>query len=112
MGDRYLKEECSGNFSGMPFSGMGVIGYDNATKKYVGSWIDNMGTGIMNSEGAIDGTHKILTTNSTVINSETGKTDKVKMVTKIVDENRHVFSMYGIHDGKESLEMEITYTRK
>src|SRR5262249_28225517 len=51
MGDRYLQEEVKGSFQGMPFSGMGITGYDNIKKKYVGAWVDNMGTGVMTSEG-------------------------------------------------------------
>ncbi len=33
---------------GMPFEGMGIDGYDNLAKQYVSTWVDNMGTGIMN----------------------------------------------------------------
>lgn len=112
MGGRYLKEVCTGTMQGQPFSGMGLSGYDNMGKKYVGSWIDTMGTGILNWEGSLDSTRKVLTSTTTVMNPMTGKKDKVKMVTKIIDKDKHVFSMYGIHDGKESLEFELTYTRK
>jgi hypothetical protein len=51
LGDRFLQQEVHGSFEGMEFVGRGVIGYDNAKKKFSGSWIDNMGTGIMTSEG-------------------------------------------------------------
>jgi len=36
---------------GMPFEGMGLDGYDNASKEYISIWIDNMGTGIMYMKG-------------------------------------------------------------
>jgi hypothetical protein len=35
----------------MPFEGRGTEAYDNITKQYVNTWIDNMGTGIMHSTG-------------------------------------------------------------
>ena len=35
-----------GKMKDMQFKGMGVEGYDNVKKKFVASWIDNMGTGI------------------------------------------------------------------
>src|SRR5215510_6178115 len=41
---RYCQEQTTGEMMGKPFQGMGLTGYDNALKKYVGVWIDNMGT--------------------------------------------------------------------
>src|SRR5881396_146705 len=38
----------------MTFKGMGIDGYDNVKKKFVGTWMDNMGTGVMMSEGDYD----------------------------------------------------------
>ena len=38
----------------MSFTGMAIEGYDNVKKKFVSSWIDNMGTMILNSEGTYD----------------------------------------------------------
>lgn len=59
----------------------------------------------------MDETGKMLTTTATMPGPD-GKPADVKMVTKIVDANTHVFSMYGVMGGKEQLMMEITYTRK
>jgi hypothetical protein len=46
--------DATGKMKEMQFKGMGVEGYDNVKKKFVGSWIDNMSTGIMMSEGTYD----------------------------------------------------------
>src|SRR5438067_5516725 len=55
MGGRYVMMDVSGNMQmpgedgkmkTMQFKGMGMEGYDNVKKKFVASWIDNMGTGI------------------------------------------------------------------
>jgi hypothetical protein len=51
MGGRFLQQTVNGSFEGQPFEGRGVMGYDNGKKKWVGSWVDNMGTGIWASEG-------------------------------------------------------------
>src|SRR5437868_7039824 len=32
---RFLQQECTGEMMGGPFTGIGVTGYDNQTKKYV-----------------------------------------------------------------------------
>ena len=36
---------------GMPFEGIGYTGYDNVQQRYVGTWMDSFGTGLMNSVG-------------------------------------------------------------
>ena len=54
LGGRYQQSNHKGSFNGMPFEGMSLLGYDNAKKAFMSSWIDNMGTGIMNMEGKWD----------------------------------------------------------
>ena len=115
MDGRYLKEEYTGDFGGMPFQGIGITGYDNIKKKYVSSWVDNFGTGIMESEGTIDPAKKVITYHSKMpdpMNPMSGKMVPVKMTTRIVDDGSHIFTMYGNREGKEVRQMEITYTRK
>lgn len=51
MGGRYLEEKFTGDFMGQTFEGLGTLGYDNVGKQYVGTWIDNMSTGIMTMHG-------------------------------------------------------------
>ena len=46
---RYIQETIGSTFMGTPFRGIGHFGYDNVMKKYVGTWMDNMSTGIMMS---------------------------------------------------------------
>ena len=50
-----------GKMKDMQFKGMAVEGYDNVKKKFVSSWIDNMGTGIQFSEGTYDPASKTFT---------------------------------------------------
>ena len=54
MGDRYLDETYTGTMMGMPFEGHSTMAYDNVQKKYLSTWIDNMGTGIMFGSGTCD----------------------------------------------------------
>jgi hypothetical protein len=51
LGGRYLEQNYKGSSMGMPFEGIGYTGYDNVQKRYVGTWMDTMGTGLMNSVG-------------------------------------------------------------
>lgn len=112
FGGRYGKMDFTGDMMGSPFTGLGITGYDNHTKKYVSTWIDSMGTAILYFEGTASKDGKTIT-------QECQYDDPVKgpmtwrSITKIVDDDTHVFEMYGVNKtGKEEKMMEITYTRK
>ena len=51
LGGRYLEQVYKGSAMGMPFEGIGFTGYDNVQQRYVGTWMDTFGTGLMNSLG-------------------------------------------------------------
>jgi hypothetical protein len=104
----YLQSTYKGDFMGQPFEGLGLLGFDVKEKKYVNLWMDTMSTTYMASAGEMDPAAKTLTFKGTFPDPVTGKAMPYRMVTKIVDENQHVFSMYGVKEGKEALEMEIT----
>ncbi len=111
MGNRYMQSEYKGVFDGKPFEGMGLMGYDNQLKEFVSVWCDDMGTGLMMSDGSADPSGKVFTMMSKVPDPVTGKPMNLKMVTKVIDENQHTTSMLSMRGGKEHLDMEITYTR-
>jgi len=114
MDGRYCQESAAGQMMGQPFSGMGITGYDNVTGKYVSTWIDNMGTGIMSSTGTADASGKVINWTGTMSDPMTGKPAKERMITKFVDDNHYTFEMYGIPPGgkKEMKMMTIEYSRK
>ncbi len=113
MDGRFLEEHYTGDFMGMPFKGLGISGYDNVQKKYVTSWIDNMGTGIMLFVGTGDASGKNLTLTGEYADPMTGKMTKMRSVSKVVDDKTFIFEMHGPgQDGKEFKMMEITHTKK
>ncbi|WP_447601814.1 DUF1579 domain-containing protein [Nitrospira sp. Nam80] len=112
LGGRFLRQECTGDMMGQSFTGIGLNGYDNHTKKYVSTWMDSMGTAIYFMEGTASADGKTITQNGHYDDPVEGPV-KLRSVTKIVDDNHEVFEMYGSgKDGKERKMMEITYTRK
>ena len=112
LGGRFLQQECTGDMMGQPFSGIGVSGYDNHTKKYVSTWMDSMGTGIYFMEGTASADGKTITQKGQYDDPLEGRM-KLRGVTKIVDNNTEIFEMYGTgKKGKEMKMMEIIYTRK
>jgi hypothetical protein len=120
MGGRYVMMDVSGKFQ-MPgedgkmkevqFKGMGLEGYDNVKKKFVGSWIDNMGTGIMFSEGDYDAATKTFTYTSEM-EPMPGMKSQVREVLKMTDTNHMMLEWYENQGGQEKKTMEIAYTRK
>lgn len=114
MDGRYIQEVDSGMMNGMPFTGMGLYGFDNVSGKYVSSWIDNMGTGIMTSVGAADASGKVITWMGTMNDAVTGKPATARMVTTIADDDHHTFEMFSTPPGakKEMKVMTIEYARK
>ena len=114
MDGRYCQEVVSGQMMGQPFSGMGLTGYDNVLGKYVSTWNDNLGTGIMTSTGTPDASGKVITWVGVMSDPMTGKASKERMVTTIVDNDHHTFEMYGTPPGgkKEMKMMTIEYSRK
>ena len=111
LGGRYLKSTFKGTMMGMTFEGMGLDAYDNATKEYLSTWIDNMGTGIMLMKGTWDDAAKTVVYTGSSTDPMTGKPQPMKSVSKMVDDNHLVMTMYNIVDGKEVKSMEISYSR-
>ncbi len=113
LGGRFVEQHVEGTAMGQPFSGIGYTGYDNYKKKYVGSWVDSMGTMIMTSTGTADASGKKLTFWSTMDDVVMKKTMKVKSQVTIVDNDHHTYEMWGPGpDGKMFKTLEIHYTRK
>jgi hypothetical protein len=109
---RVLVEDVSSTMMGMPMKGHGMRGYDNVTGKYWGTWMDNMSTGIMVSEGTCDDKGACTLTGSWNDPIKKGPF-KVRMTTRWTNPTTEVFEMYGPgKDGKEMKMMEITYTKK
>lgn len=119
MGGRYFISEHKGKMQwpgpdgkmqDMIFNGMAVEGFDNAKKKYVSSWIDNMGTGIMQAEGVYNPAVKTLTYWSEY-EPMPGMKTKVREAIKIPDSNHHTMEFFEDRGGQEVKTMEISYTR-
>ena len=120
MGGRFFQMDVTGNMK-MPgedgkmksfeFKGHGMEGYDNVKKKFVGTWMDNMGTGIMMSEGDYDPASKTFTYTSEMEPMPGMKTN-VKEVLKLTDKNHMTFEWYEDRGGQEVKTMQIDYTRK
>jgi hypothetical protein len=111
LGGKYLKSTFKGSMMGMPYEGIGLDAYDNASKEYISIWIDNMGTGVMYMKGKWDDDSKSFIYTGDVVNPMTGKEEKSKNVLKKTDDNHMIMTSYSFIGEKEVKQMEIEYSR-
>ncbi len=115
MDGRYTQVEMSGEMPGMgPYSGLGVYGFDNVSKEFVSSWIDNQGTGIANGKGELSADGKTLTWKFTYNCPITKKPTVLREIETITGKNTKTLEMFGAEpkSGKEFKMMSIKLTRK
>lgn len=113
LGGRYLEQRYEGTMMGGPFSGIGVTAFDNYKKKFVSTWVDSMGTGIMMMTGTFDKAGKIITSWGMMDDPAAKKTMKAKTAVTIVDADHHTYeSWHTGPDGKMIKDLEVSYSRK
>lgn len=113
FGGRYQQSTLKGNIMGMKFEGMGLLGFDNEKKEFISIWVDNMGTGVLQTTGKWDDATKSITFIGKSLDPGTKKEIDFKEIFKVVDNNHQIMEMYGPGpDGNEFKTMEIKLTRK
>lgn len=113
MGGRYVEQAYEGEWMGMHFEGLGITGYDNVQERYVGTWLDNMSTGMMPSVGDANEAGTVFTFHADSWDPISGKPVHFREIIRIENENRHVMEMHAtdIATGTEFKMMEIVYSR-
>lgn len=104
--------EFKGEMMGQAFEGRGTTGYDPNKKKYVGTWVDSMSTGMSLVEGTHDPAKNVMT--GTMEGPDpTGAITKMKEVLEWKDADNRLFTMsMPLPDGKDVPVMKITYKRR
>jgi len=112
-GDMWLISHFESNFEGMPYTGMGAIGYDPVEKKYVGGWIDSMSPYMATSKGDYDASTKTWTMMAETRDPMTGKPVTQKQTIRYIDDNARTFEIQQKgDDGKYWKMLEIQYKRQ
>ncbi len=113
IGGRYVIGRFTGTMMGQAFEGMSTMGYDNAKKLFVSTWIDNMGTGIVHMSGTYDEATKTLNLKGHQTDPMTGKDTDIREEMTMIDNDSYTMSMYGMGmDGKEMKFMEGIFKRR
>lgn len=111
LGDRYQQSIYKGDVMGMAFEGISLLGYDDAKKVFVNSWVDNMGTGIMMLEGKWEKPGKTIVYTGKCTNPKDGKDMKVRQIVTIESETIQHMEMYMTEGGKEIKTLEVRMTK-
>jgi hypothetical protein len=121
MGGRFVQEDADGSMQmpgpdGKPtkteFKGMGIFGYNNVSKRYEGSWMGNMGTGVMQMTGRSSDDGTTVEWNGTCDDPITGTPVVMRMVATQKNDDHALVEFYRPgQDGKEFKTMEVAYTR-
>lgn len=113
LGGRYVTAKFTSTMMGQPFEGMSTMGYNNAKKMFVSTWVDNMGTGIVHMSGNYDEATKTLMLKGLQTDFMTGKDMDISEEMKMIDDNTYIMTMRGIGpDGKDMKFMEGTFKKK
>lgn len=111
MGGRYQEATYAGDMMGMPFQGKATTAFNNASKEYTMTWIDNMGTGIMVSNGSYDPETRSVVSKGEMVNPMDRTKTQFREVYSYVDENTRKIEMFDTKGGKEYKSMEILMKR-
>ena len=93
-GGFWVSSVQTGDMMGLPFDGRSLMGFDQNKQKYVGVWIDNFGSYMVTMEGARDPATGDLIMRSEMFDPQSGQTIPVRMVTKVLSDDRALFEMW------------------
>ena len=112
-GGLWLVSDYTAEFGGQKFEGHGTLGYDSIKKKYVGTWIDSMGTGLNVYEGTYDEKASAINYTHRTTDPESGKEVTYRSKIVIADDDHYAMSMFmKAPDGTEFESLRLEYTRK
>ena len=110
-GELWIYSAYKGTFMDKPFLGRFSMGYDQAKKKYVGTWMDSSNSSMTTLEGDYDNEKKAITFKNKTMGPD--KEFEFRSVMTFTDKDHHTYAMYFPGpDGKEFKALEFKYTRK
>jgi len=112
LGGRYQEANYKGTMMGQPFEGKSTLAYNNASKEFTTTFIDNMGTGMMVAMGSWDDASKSMNLKGDMVNPMNGKKTPYREMYTVVDANTRKMEMFDTKDGKEYKSMEIMMKKK
>ncbi len=108
LGDRFVETVYEGEVMDRPFEALKIEGFEKASKEYVTTWRDNLGTYTMIFRGTCDLTCKTRTMTAEFLDPVSSQRLKIKGVTTLVDEGGYTYESFVVmSDGTEFKNMEL-----
>lgn len=115
LGGRFLKQVYQGDGGEGPFpnfEGRGYWGYNDATERWEGFWVDNASTMMQVEQGEYDDGADQWTMTGAFTDPETGQPMRKRSVIRVLDHDRHTIeSWFADPEGGERKVMEIEFER-
>lgn len=112
LGGRYQEAIYIGTMMGQPFEGKSTLAYNNASKEFTSTFIDNMGTGMMVGFGKYDENTKSIEFKGDMVNPMNGIKTPYREIYTIVDPKTRKMEMFDMKNGEEYKSMEIIMKKK
>ncbi|MBL8745931.1 MAG: DUF1579 family protein [Phycisphaerae bacterium] len=112
LGGRFLRIETTGDFFGVPFESLTIMGYDRRHERYTIVGFDTLGTYFVTAEGSRDEESKSLRLKGTTHDPKTGATERYTFVYRDITPESYVSEVwFTTPDEREVKVVESTCTR-
>ena len=113
LGQRFVRQEYSGDVMGQSFSSLSFTGYDNVAGRFQGVSMDEMSSGMFISAGTATDDGKTITFVGEATDPVTNAPREYKRILRIVGDDSHVLEMFEPNERDELVRTTtITYTRR
>jgi hypothetical protein len=113
LGERFVQEKFSGSAGGDAFEGMGIMGYDNASRVFKTMWVDSLNTAMAMASGKFFAERNAFELTSQLYDPLLSREKTVRSTIHFTSNDSYIFSMIDESpEGKEFKSLEMEYTRK
>jgi hypothetical protein len=113
LGKRFIKEDFSGELAGEKFQGLGIMGYDNGSRRFTTVWMESTGTALIISHGKYLPDANSFEFSAEVYDPLLGKTKTTRSIITISSHDRYRVEVMDQNSKGESYKsFEAVYTRK
>jgi hypothetical protein len=113
LGDRFLKEDFSGDVLGEGYQGLGLMGYDAASRRFTTVWLDSLNTAIAVQKGSYLPDSNSFELTGEVYDPLLGRTKTTQTQIHITSKDTYTVTMIDTApNGREFKSLEIVYTRR